>query len=299
MGTPFRILVPVDFSETSVRALDTAIQWAERPAVALHLAHVVERDGSGVNVELAHDLEEMGCLAERELVTLIPEARRRQPIGELARHVAIGPPATRILELAARLRPQLIIMGTHGRARAHRRTLGPVAEQIMRHATCPVLFVKPGAEAAAPSTWHRLLCPLDFSETSRRAMQAAIDLALRLGIALELLHVVELPRFAAIEDGALEGCVLDARQRAAALELDRWRAEADRLAGGELEVATELVLGSPAEEILRAVRRHSADAIVMGTHGQTAVEHLVMGSVADRVVRTAPCPVLTLRSRAP
>jgi nucleotide-binding universal stress UspA family protein len=76
--------------------------------------------------------------------------------------------------------------------------------------------------------------------------------------------------------------------------VEEWRLEAERLVGGG-QVAAEKAVGEPAAEILEVARARGADLIVMGTHGRTGLEHALMGSIAERVVRRAHCPVLTVR----
>lgn len=143
--------------------------------------------------------------------------------------------------------------------------------------------------------WNLLCCPVDFSRESWIAMQEAADLARRSGGDLVLVHVDDRPATLAAE-GSLAPAETSS---AAALEVERqvgeW-AEAARHVVGKA-VRFVLLAGTPADEIVRFAREGGHDAIVMGTHGRTGREHLVFGSVAQAVVRDAPCTVVVARER--
>ncbi|HTN54433.1 MAG TPA: universal stress protein [Anaeromyxobacter sp.] len=141
--------------------------------------------------------------------------------------------------------------------------------------------------------WLKILCALDFSEGSRSALEYAADLTHRFGAELTLLHVREAPRRAELH--ILSPPELEAAEEAeVARALDRWREEAERLAGRP--VHTMVASAPPAEEIVRLARAGSFDLVVTGTHARKGLGRLLLGSVAERVVREAPCPVLVARA---
>lgn len=297
-----RILVPVDFSDTSRRALDEAFAWALRAPTQLHLVHVVDATDGHLAGELVHNFEELARIAEMELAKMVPTGAGHEPIGEIQRHLRSGDPATEILRTAIHQGVDLIIMGTHGRTGVRRLFMGSVAEKVVRRAGCPVLCVKPAAsgEPERAPTWRRLLCPVDFSDTSHRALLAAVDLARRLNVELFVLHVY-LPPAMTSPDGSVVGTpeLIESVATAAEANLAAWRREAQARAGADVKIGAACVLGSPADEIVRFARQQSAGAIVMGTHGRTGLVRVLMGSVAEKVVRTAPCPVLTIHPAQP
>jgi nucleotide-binding universal stress UspA family protein len=140
-----------------------------------------------------------------------------------------------------------------------------------------------------------ILVPTDFSETSEVAVRYGKSLAETFGAALHVIHVVQEP-FAqpwAVEAYGFSLATLQEEwQRDASARVEGILTPEERTA---LNATLTTVLGHPYVEILRYAQDHSVDLIVLGTHGRGPLGHLVMGSVAERVVRKAPCPVLTVR----
>ncbi len=140
--------------------------------------------------------------------------------------------------------------------------------------------------------WKKICCAVDFSDPSRSALKEATDLARRFRAGLTVIHVHEEP---GLVSTALDSAPEPFRRAAAALEpeLAAWRAEAQLAATHPVRSA--MLVGAPAAEILRFVARGSFDLLVVATHGRTGLKHLALGSVAERVVREALCPVLVVR----
>jgi nucleotide-binding universal stress UspA family protein len=138
-----------------------------------------------------------------------------------------------------------------------------------------------------------ILCPVDFSETSEHSLRYAIDLASRLGATVELVHVYQLPTYA-LPDGAIL-----ARPDFVANLTTELQKQLDELirrySGHGVELRGRVVEGMAFAEIDRVAEEGGASLIVMGTHGRTGMKHLLLGSVAERVVRTSKVPVLTVR----
>jgi universal stress protein A len=147
---------------------------------------------------------------------------------------------------------------------------------------------------------HRILVPVDFSAHSEKAVRYATTVANRFGARLRLLHVVEDP-FVAEAWGA-EALVpdmpelLDTLTNAAQQQIAELK---KRLAAHGFVVETAVITGQPAQTIVEHATRGRFDLIVMGTHGRTGLSHVVMGSIAERVVQKAPCAVLTVRETDP
>jgi universal stress protein A len=139
----------------------------------------------------------------------------------------------------------------------------------------------------------KILVPLDFSEVSEKAFRYAIRFAEQFGSSITLLHVIQ-PIVYPADFGyppTLVDSLDDTMQQAAMERLD---AMATRV---KLEVQTTIRLGQPYHEITTAAKELDVDLIILTTHGHTGLKHALLGSTAERVVRHAPCPVLSLRER--
>jgi len=135
----------------------------------------------------------------------------------------------------------------------------------------------------------------DFSSHSANAMRYGYSFAKQYGSALHVVHVVQdvLPYVANVEMPIAPAVLVDDMERAARQQLEEVVPEAW---DSELQVVRVLRRGSPFVEIVRYAKEQDVDLIVMGTHGRTGIAHMLLGSVAEKVVRKAPCPVLTVRS---
>jgi nucleotide-binding universal stress UspA family protein len=153
------------------------------------------------------------------------------------------------------------------------------------------------ADTSAVIALERILVATDFSDQANAALSWGLEFAGRFGAALHVLHVPQNPyiktfgaeNFAAIAPGRQRQIEEDARRH-----LDEWLAAAK--ASGSSIVPAVLTSATPALAIVDYARDHDINLIVMGTHGRDALARLVVGSVAARVVRLAPCPVLTLKN---
>ena len=142
---------------------------------------------------------------------------------------------------------------------------------------------------------RRILCPVDFSDNSDHAMSYAVALARTFGAELRLVHVIA-PIVAALPgETALPEVILASMDDLADATRARLQQTADTLAADGLTVRHEVLRGAPFIEIVRYAHEIEADLIVLGTRGRTGLGHLLIGSVAERVVRKAPCPVLTVK----
>lgn len=149
-------------------------------------------------------------------------------------------------------------------------------------------------------TIKRILVPVDFSPDSDAALHYAVGLAQQVGATVHLLHIVENSMAAGMwsadaytgeKPGLLVNVVRDAEQR-----LERM---IPTIAGVRYGLEHDVRTGPPAATIVEFAKEELADLIVMGTRGRTGLSHVLLGSVAEEVVRRAPCPVLTLRAERP
>jgi nucleotide-binding universal stress UspA family protein len=141
----------------------------------------------------------------------------------------------------------------------------------------------------------KILCPVDFSPGSREALRIAAGFAREGTASLILAHVWEPPRWSNSEVLLVPGVLQDTMDAEEA-ELEAWKAEARQL--GAKEIGVRFVTGIAWNEIVALTRSDPAiDLVVMGTHGRTGLRHVLLGSVAEKVVRHAACPVLVVRAR--
>lgn len=145
--------------------------------------------------------------------------------------------------------------------------------------------------------FHKILVPVDFSPHSTEAFKVGLDLAKRFGARLGMVHVHQpivdsFPGSHMLPPATVEQTLPLVR---AALEKQLQGARAQALAAGVPDVEAQLVEGVPFTEITRVAREGGYDLIVVGTHGRTGIRHALIGSVAERVVRKAPCAVLAVR----
>lgn len=139
---------------------------------------------------------------------------------------------------------------------------------------------------------RRILCPVDFSEPSEAALDYAVDLASKFGADLQLVHVYQLPVYALPDGAMMAGPEFTTK---VTNELQKALAElVDQKKSAGVKIESHLVEGIPYKEVVRLSAELEADLVVMGTHGRTGVKHLLLGSVAERVVRSSKIPVITV-----
>jgi len=294
------ILFPTDFSPTSDAALTPACQWARRLGAELHLLHVVESlrpelyaasialpDPSIVGATLAGK-------AQQELETRERLARDRGATVTSASIEGVSA-APAILDYAESHDIDLVAMSTHGRRGLRRFLLGSVTEEVVQRSSAPVLTLR-GENSVFDAVPHRILAAVDLSEHSSAAVAHAKELAALFHAELQLLHVVVPPPLPVYYDGlATPNIVPDLPQltKEAGSALEELYA---RSGGPSGPVSLHVVQGVAVAEILRFAEVNSSDVVVVASHGHTGVSHLLLGSVAERVVRQSGSPVLTLKS---
>lgn len=142
---------------------------------------------------------------------------------------------------------------------------------------------------------RQILAPTDFSEYSKEAVAYAFELAQKFGAKLLLLHVIEMPAYPVegFVPPSIGSTLIEDLERQAWADLAQVLSEAQN---DKVALTRQVVVGIPYRKIVEVAAAEKVDLIVMATHGRTGLGHLLIGSVAERVVRTAPCPVLTIRA---
>jgi len=290
-----QILCPVDLSDDSRHAFDHAAllaQWYKARITALHVCNPIAI--ASVDFTLAGIApppvltDDDIAIAREQALAWLPAAR--PPDVDVV--IDAGPPANRIVARASALPADLLVIGTHGRGGFEHLVLGSVTEKVLRKATCPVLTVPPHARTTSRLPFKRLLCPVDFSESSLAALELAFSLAKEGDAEVTILHVfdagdepltdrpINVPEYR----GQLEHDLTIRLGQVVPDSVRRWCRPLTRTAHGK---AYREILGMAAEE--------SCDLIVMGVHGRNALDLMLFGSTTNQVVRRATCPVLTLR----
>jgi universal stress protein A len=145
---------------------------------------------------------------------------------------------------------------------------------------------------------RRILVPCDFSEYAEKALTWALELAERWRSRVLLLHVIPRPSYPPM----LMGSYFDVAQFEASLQAEaetRAKEIVARAGNKAVQIETQVIIGEPFSDICRMAEDEKVDLIVMGSHGRTGLRHVLLGSVAERVVRHAPCPVLVIGKKAP
>jgi nucleotide-binding universal stress UspA family protein len=293
--TPKKILVPVDFSANSREAMRVAIRIANESGAELVLAHAWYIPAVAFGTE-PYELspmviERVADDARRELDRALADAK--QLGAARAGSVLVnGVPWSMLTEIAED-DPAFdrIVMGTHGRTGIKRFLLGSVAEKVVRHAPCSVLVVRPDRE---PAPFTDVLCPVDFSPSSEAAVEIAARLVRPGGSGLTLMHAVEAP--VAFGGETFPADFVRDLDKSAARSLEQL---ATRLrAKLEVPVLVRTRVGYAGAQILAVLDDDPVfDLVVMGSHGRSGIRRALLGSVAEKIVRHAPCPVLVGRHR--
>jgi nucleotide-binding universal stress UspA family protein len=284
-----------------MQALDYAVELAKQFRAAIHLVHVHPPDEASSVPGAGHLLLQSAEAIERLNEELTGIHRKRvEPFCSENCHVIGGRPYQEIIALAREIDADLIVLSTRGQSGLKRLLLGSTAERVIRFAPCPILVVrkrkqksKAKNEAFAVGT---ILVPVDFSECSFAGLEYAAFLARTLQATLRLFHATYPYVDYVIVDraGARLAALAEAVQETARDQMQQLK-EMNFLRG--LSVQTEIRPGHAIEEICRAAAQPEIDLIVTSTHGRTGLEHALIGSVAEHVIRYASCPVLVVPSR--
>jgi nucleotide-binding universal stress UspA family protein len=276
------ILHPTDFSEPAGRAFQLAASLARSQRAQLLVLHVPEP-------EALEFRPQPGAPPVEQIAQRLERLRSEAPGAAVELRIIPGDPVEEILKTARETGCALIVMGTLGLTGLARLLLGSVAEQVVRKAPCPVMTVKAPAAAAPVRT---ILYPTDFSKPCEEAFRVACDLAKDSSARLLVLHVAIPPAIAPTHMPMPVPLPEDHQEKLTEL-LHRLQASAP-----DVRMDCRVAKGDAAAGILDAAQDTPCELLVMGTHGRTGLGRAFMGSVAEQVLRTAPCPVITVRATA-
>lgn len=298
-----QILATTDFSDESRAGVRYAVALAEKLNAAVALLHVFEPPLRFAGMEamaLNREDFEVGKLVP-VLLKKLAESESRGDL-RLTSSVRTGKPFHEITTAARESAADLVVIATHGYTGVDHVMLGSTAERVVRHAPCPVLTVPvritpERTDAAPPFKLRKILVPIDFSIISLDALSWASFLAEQFGAELILLHVSE--KFPDIDYLLVDEVFKDMSLPLAKLaEADlKWLAETRSQSTG-VNMSAVVRDGRPFKEICHVAETLSVDLIVLTTHGHTGLKRFWLGSTAERVVRRAHCPVLSVRERS-
>ncbi len=301
MVTFEHVLYPTDLSDASRAAIPYAAAMARWYDARVSVLHVVPTlapisvPPGGLGVPLA----------------LVPSPPRDDVDGEVRQWlgagafegldpeilVDAGDPSRIIAEQSAARAVQLVVMGTHGRRGFDRLLSGSVTERVLRTSPCPVLVVPPGLaeSSSATAVFQRILCAVDFSPSSRRGLDIALDLARQANGIVTVATVIEW----LVEEEPRTTAHFNVSEYRTYMVQDT-RAQLHELLSGEArtwcDVDEVVTIGRAHRELLRIAAERRCDLIVMGAQGRAGAGLALFGSTTPSVVRGAAAPVLVVRS---
>ncbi len=290
-----KILVPVDFSEHSKFAAEKAISLAQICNATLYFLHVGEtaKKSAELLCKFINDLYHKNTVRIKKLV-------------------AQGAPSTMILSTAKKLNMDTIVMGHRELSGLKQLMQGSVAEKVLRESICPVLIIKKKkqtefGEYVLPQIRNiegtfqadKILVPLDFSPASKEAFQYAVYLASHYNSTIYTLTVFD-KKYKELGDDHKKHTAIIVHGR----RIQLWKEfpellETTSYTKSETRLKRILLNGDPFSKIESIVQEKEIDLVIMGTNGRTGLEHFLIGSVAEKVLRSVGCPVMTIRARRP
>lgn len=282
-----RILFPTDFSEGAARAFPRAVTLADEHDAELHLLNVTGSHGEtepSLPVSRSTLHEWLGAPVRTHGSDL-------DALSIVQNQVEGDAPPEEITTYVEAQEIDLVVMGTHGRRGAQRLLLGSVTEEVVRKASCPVLTVRTDAEETSSQGVRRILVPVDFSDASKMAVRHAKELAQPDEAQLDLLHVLEqvvYPSAYGVDPAHLATQEVLGRVEKSLGDIAREDAGYDR-------VQTSVKVGYAPLTILDYAEDNEIDLIVIATHGRTGFDRVLLGSVAERVIRRSPVPVFVVK----
>jgi nucleotide-binding universal stress UspA family protein len=292
MGKPAAILVPVDFSTHSRAAIERALAWAQVSDAEVRLLHAMYT----LPVTLEYSISEqvwadLRASEAAELAKLVAEFAGRGV--SISTRMEERDPADAIRAVAREPGVELIVMGSHGRRGLDRMLLGSVAERTVQGASVPVLIVR-DSESGARREVRSILFATDFSDDAEHAEREVRKWALRLGASVEIFHAIRetavlFAPYAVAGSSDWDGEMKEAAER-------RIESVRQRFEEAGVRSTTRIVYGLASEEIVQHAEETSVDLIATGTRGYSPFQRFVLGSVAQRVLRHAPCDVLVAMS---
>ncbi len=297
------IVMATDFSLSAKVALPYAMAFAKTLKARLVIAVVY--DPMHVMIEM---LPELGLFPDVFPASFPPREKLEkalEPLADQARAEGIPTKTTvkdgrayvSLIHLAQELKAGMLIMGTRGLTGMDRALIGSTAEQVVRMAPCPVLTVRgPGREQRElrRTSIESIVVPVDFSAFSREAVECILPIAAAFKAKVHFVHAEERHFYGIGPLGFTTRA--EARQQVRRYLSDQMAELVLMCLKRGLEATSAIRDGRPEEQIVAVAEETHADLIAMATHGRTGLSHALIGSIAEKVVRSASCAVLTFKS---
>lgn len=281
-----KILVPLDGSELADRILTHVRRILLREDAEVMLLTVLPPEAA------TEDERTRAWRIEEASGHLMGELKKLGQAGARARYdLMTGDPAAQVLAFADTWQPGLIAMSTHGRTGLERWARGSVAERVLRRSEHPVLLANPRGFDGKEARFRRILVPLDGTDTSAAILPVVEEFASRYESEVILLHA------AAAYTAFAEYPNVEVRPSADELR-DLMEPYRERLERANVKSRVYILYEDPAQAILHVAAADAVDLVAMTTHGRSGISRWVFGSVAEKVLRNCPCPVLASRSTA-
>jgi nucleotide-binding universal stress UspA family protein len=287
-----KILIPVDFSEHSELAARKGISLAQMYRATVYFLHVGENSRKSA----------------RRLSRFISRIDYENSV-PMKKLVAQGTPSTIILAVAKRIGVDTIVMGSRGLSRLKHLVQGSVAEEVLRESVCPVIIIKKRKKSdfdgyvlpqirdvEGALQLDKILVPLDFSPASKRALQYAVSMASYYNSTIYTLTVFDRKFKEYDNDHQKHTSIIVHGEK-----IKLWKEfpallreiNCDLL---QTRLKRMLLSGDPPSKIESIVQKKEIDLIIMGTNGRTGLEYFLIGSVAEKVLRSVDCSIMTIRS---
>jgi nucleotide-binding universal stress UspA family protein len=276
------ILVPVDFSETSKLALQFAARFATHSHASLLVLHVVPVLLGGRFLPNTH----LCKVARNDL-----EAFAKKHLRHVSHKILIeeGSAFQQICKIAESHNSDMIIMSTHGYTGYKHTLLGSTAERVIRYSPCPTFVL--GANVRSPkASFKKILVPVDFSRNSIPLLKFAVAFAQTNQARVSLCHTVELPLYPPQDAPDME-----ALTKAMIKQSEGKLKTLFNKLPAKIRGSRSIRVGDAFDEIAHEARARKSDLIIISTHGYTGIQHMLLGSTTEKVLRSAPCPVLVKR----
>jgi len=293
-----KILIATDFSDASRVAVLRGLDFAKQFGAELHLFHAVPISQVSVlpPIDSAPSAEDWLGPALGHAEQLMAELVASLDFGSLKVTKVVRQSdfaASGVLRYAEEVDADLLVLGTHGRRGLRRLIMGSVAEEIVRTAPCAVFSCTSDVDEV-PSWPREILVAVDFSDTSRQALSVARELASLYQTPIRAVHVVPRPHYAPEYASASGSMVVENLPGVLEAAKKSLLKEIETHGPFPTPVEAEVSVGGASQQIIEIAAERQVGLIVIGNRGLSGFKHLLLGSVADRVVRLAACPVLTI-----